>query len=181
MGVVEKRAPTTAPHLPPALGCTAQEGRRDVSELPYCPGEQVQRPPPPVPAVQEGSTPEPLQPLHYLQVSVVVGRHTETASPPPVPVMRTGCTESLILAAVGAPLQADSSGSAQLPLSSCTGRIHGTQAKSSVLLAARARTGGLAQDEHGGCSERPLGCALVALDACRAGRSRMVSGGPEGS
>lgn len=25
------------PHLPPALGCTAQEGRRDVSELPYCP------------------------------------------------------------------------------------------------------------------------------------------------
>lgn len=135
-------------HRPPPapLHWGAQQGqhRRDTSELPYCPGEQVQRSPPPVPAVQETATYlNRLQPLHYLQASVVVGRHTETASPPPVPVMRTGCTETPILVTLGAPPQAYSSGSAQLPLSSCTGRIHRTQAKSRVLLAALARTGGL--------------------------------------
>lgn len=85
------------PHLPPRTGVHSTGGQEGRVRAALLPREQVQRPPPPVPAVQEGSIPK----LHYLQVSVVVGRHTETASPPPVPVMRTGCTESPILAAVG--------------------------------------------------------------------------------
>lgn len=112
---------TCTSRCPPPLHCTRgaqrgqhrREGRREVPKMPYCLGEQVRQSPSPVPPVQGRATHlNCLQPLYYLRVCG--GWHRETASPPPVPVMRMGCTGAPHPSDYeGAPLQADSAGSAQ--------------------------------------------------------------------
>lgn len=122
-GAVEKHAPPAAPPL--HQGCTArltwegrQEGGAQTVLLFGRAGAAITLPS--TSCAGEGHTPE-LPPAPVLSTCVCDGGHRETASPPPVPVVRTGCA--------GAPLQADSAGSAQSPAPAAWAESTGTGAE----------------------------------------------------
>lgn len=169
--------------LPPPPRCTrgaqrgrhGREGRKELPKLPYCLGGRVQQSPSPVPAVQGRATHLKLPPAPVLSTCVCGGEHRETASPPPVPVVRTGCTGAPRPSDYeGAPLQADSAGSAQPSLPP---QLESPQepAQRSGLLAPRppaAQNRGPGGGEHSGwpgCAAlRPAPVALVPRQGWKA-------------
>lgn len=113
----------------------------------------------------EGHTPE-LPPAPLLSTCVCDGGHRETASSPPVPVVRTGCA--------GAPLQADSAGSAQPPAPAAWAESTGTGAEEQAAgspASSRPQLGSRWGSDRGGqpgCAA--LGPLLWPWSPGRAGR-----------